>query len=125
MARNAKKVFILVLLTLLFTFVQAQTTETAAQIEVNGTIIENGTVSADEISSYYEYYLQYYGSLDPLFEEPYVKAFILNELVKERLTEYLRKKMESQLRSCKRIIPQFPMKRCRTITTLTEMTSCK
>lgn len=92
MVRNTKKVFILVLLTLVFTFAQAQTAETAAQIEVNGAVIENGTISAEEVSSYYEYYLQYYGTLDPLFEESYVKAFILNELVKERLTEYFAKK---------------------------------
>ncbi|HPV63071.1 MAG TPA: SurA N-terminal domain-containing protein, partial [Fervidobacterium sp.] len=92
MVRNTKKVFILVLLTLVFTFAQAQTAETAAQIEVNGAVIENGTISAEEVSSYYEYYLQYYGTLDPLFEESYVKAFILNELVKERLTEYFARK---------------------------------
>ncbi|HCI28712.1 MAG TPA: peptidyl-prolyl cis-trans isomerase [Fervidobacterium sp.] len=91
MARNAKRIFIFLLLLFTFTFAQAQA-EPIAQIEINGSVIENGTISADEVSDFYNFYLQYYGTLDSLFEEPFIKAFILNELIKERLSSYFAQK---------------------------------
>ncbi|MCX7654764.1 MAG: peptidylprolyl isomerase [Fervidobacterium sp.] len=63
--------------------------KTVAFLEKSGKSIEGTQVYEEEVMEVYEHYLSYYGSFDELFEEPYVKAYILNDFLRERVIGYL------------------------------------
>ncbi|MGB9614588.1 MAG: peptidyl-prolyl cis-trans isomerase [Fervidobacterium sp.] len=81
------------LLTLLFVFllvvaVFSQSGNVIGYFELNGQPLTSTQVLDDEVQTFYEHYLDSYGSFDPLFEEPYVRAFIINRLLREKVKEY-------------------------------------
>ncbi|MEN3042240.1 MAG: peptidylprolyl isomerase [Fervidobacterium sp.] len=63
--------------------------KTVAYLEKNGEVIEGTQVYEEELMEVYEHYLAYYESFDELFEEPYVKAYILNDFLRERAIGHL------------------------------------
>ncbi|WP_448378877.1 peptidylprolyl isomerase [Fervidobacterium sp.] len=58
-----------------------------AYLEKNGTIIAG--IIQEEIDELYQLYVEYYGSFDPLFEEPYVEALVMKRLLEDKFIEYL------------------------------------
>jgi len=58
-----------------------------AYLEKSGDIIAG--ISQEEIDEMYQLYEQYYGSLDPLFEKPYVEALVMKKLLEDKFIGYL------------------------------------
>ena len=86
----------LILFTLLIAITSIALAETGTQkpfayIEKAGMILKGTEIDEDAVSSEYKSYLDYYGYFDYLFEEPYVRAFVIDQLLKEKLEEYLSK----------------------------------
>jgi len=84
---------ILVLFTLLITFstisYAAGGSSQFAYIEKDGKILQGTEISEEEVLHMYDMYLNYYGYFDFLFEEPYVRAIIINDLLREKFISYL------------------------------------
>lgn len=63
-----------------------------ARIMMDGTVIENGEILLNEVDDIYEFYSSFYGPFDPVFDEPYVRAYILSDAIQERIRKFLAKR---------------------------------
>lgn len=88
MGNTVRKVLFLIVSLALITSLFAES-KTIASLEVTGKTIAGTEVYENEIEEQYQFYLSIYGSFDPLFEEPYVRAYVLNDLLRERVIEHL------------------------------------
>lgn len=93
--RNSKLIFLVFLIG--FIMVSSSFAQTGTEnkvigfFELNGKVVPGTEVSENQVEETYDIYLSYYGSFDPLFEEPYVKAYILNSLLQDKVKEYFAK----------------------------------
>ncbi|HOJ94195.1 MAG TPA: peptidyl-prolyl cis-trans isomerase [Fervidobacterium nodosum] len=93
--RNSKLIFLVFLIG--FVVISSSFAQTGTDnkvfgfFELNGKVVPGTEVSEKEVEETYDIYLSYYGSFDPLFEEPYVKAYILNSLLQDKVKEYFAK----------------------------------
>ncbi|MFN6992001.1 MAG: peptidyl-prolyl cis-trans isomerase [Fervidobacterium sp.] len=60
-----------------------------ASLKIGDNLLHGTEVYEKEIEDIYEIYESYYGNFDPLFEEPYVRAIILKDLLNEKSISYL------------------------------------
>lgn len=88
MENTVRKVLFLIVSLILITSLFAES-KVIASLETKGKSITATEVYENEIEEQYQYYLSIYGNFDPLFEEPYVRAYVLNELLREKVIEYL------------------------------------
>ncbi|SHN62111.1 peptidyl-prolyl cis-trans isomerase [Fervidobacterium gondwanense] len=61
-------------------------------LEMDGKALEGSQITESDVEDIYQAYLDYYGSFDHIFEEPYVKALVIDQILKDRFIEYLSKK---------------------------------
>ncbi len=88
MERVLRIFFVLFMSTVIITTLFAES-KPVAFLEVSGKAIGDTQVYSEEIEEMYQYYLSYYGSFDKLFEEPYVRAYILNQILREKVINHL------------------------------------
>lgn len=60
-----------------------------ASLKIGDNQINGTEVYEKDVEEIYKIYVSFYGNFDPLFEEPYVKVFILKDLLNEKATSYL------------------------------------
>lgn len=60
-----------------------------ARIVMDGNVIEDGEILLNEVDDIYNFYSSFYGPFDPVFDEPYVRAYILNDVIQERIRTFL------------------------------------
>ncbi len=57
----------------------------------NGKVLEETYVSSEEVQNYYEGVKFQYGNFDEVFEEPYVKSYLLIAILKDKAVEFFAK----------------------------------
>ncbi len=78
-------------LLLLVSFVFLFADNTVGYLRSNGKVLEETNVSFEEVESYYEWTKSQYGSFDEVFEEPYVKSYLLIAILKDKAVEFFAK----------------------------------